>query len=242
MACETFDIYNGKIYYMELEKKTEEHRSWEYVYCEMEPDGTGRRELYRRKARWPQTAFAAGGGCLYVEDAAGDGITGINLKTGDTKHYDTSGRFIEWFCYENGYLYIWLNSADYCNVLGNILRINAVSDEKEYLADAVMDVWMEDGCLYYVWRDYGTETIKCCLSVLNLETKQLLTEILEEEGEDIRDGYLEVVGDSLLVSVTRFRDRNKYQSIREKTICFKYGIGKHRPEMLDRKERLEVNP
>lgn len=53
------------------------------------------------------------------------------------------------------------------------------------------------------------------------ETKQILTEILEEEGANIRDGYLEAAGDSLLVRVTVFRDKNKYESIREKTVYFK---------------------
>ena len=81
LAYDTFCIYGGKIYYVEPEQGSGDR---EDIYWEMEPDGTGRREVYRKKADWRYRLFTAGGGCLYVEDGE-KRITGINLKNGEKK-------------------------------------------------------------------------------------------------------------------------------------------------------------
>ena len=232
LAYDTFYIYNGKIYYMALEGKTEKYGDGEYVYYEMEPDGTGRRELYRRKEEWLNMAFAVGGGCLYAEEADGNRIMGVNLKTGEKKYYGTSELDIESLCYEDGCLYIWCTSGG--SSYTGILRMDVVSGEKERLTGVVSAAWLESGYLYYVcWYDGNREDAELTLFVLDLETKQSSAEVLAEEGGSM----LQTVGDELVVSVTVYNNH-----IKEKTTCFKYSTGTLPLERLDRKEKKEGNP
>ncbi len=198
----------------------------EDVYWEMEPDGTGRREVYRKKADWRYRLFTAGGGCLYVEDE-GNRITGVNLETGAMKSYSMSGMYVEGFCHENGYLYIGIQSAQ-AYTHADIFRMDVVSGEKEYLANHVTGTWLENGYLYYTWNDRSGGDGKLNLSVLNVETKQLETESLTEKG-GVR---MQTVGDDLVVDADIYRNMEK-----EKTVYFRYRAGVLPLERLDREEK-----
>ena len=198
----------------------------EDVYWEMEPDGTGRREVYRKKADWRYRLFTAGGGCLYVEDE-GNRITGVNLETGAMKSYSMSGMYVEGFCHENGYLYIGIQSAQ-AYTHADIFRMDVVSGEKEYLANHVTGTWLENGYLYYTWNDRSGGDGKLNLSVLNVETKQLGTESLTEKG-GVR---MQTVGDDLVVDADIYRNMEK-----EKTVYFRYRAGVLPLERLGREEK-----
>ena len=223
LAYDTFCIYGGKIYYVEPEQGS---GGREDVYWEMEPDGTGRREVYRKKADLYHRLFTAGGGCLYVEDE-GNRITGVNLETGAMKSYSMSGMYVEGFCHENGYLYIWIQSAQ-AYTHADIFRMDAVSGEKEYLANDVTGTWLENGYLYYTWNDRSGGDGKLNLSVLNVETKQLETEALTEKG-GVR---MQTVGDDLVVDADIYRNMEK-----EKTVYFRYRAGVLPLERLGREEK-----
>ncbi len=238
LAYDTFCIYGGKIYYVEPEQGS---GGREDVYWEMEPDGTGRREVYRKKADLHHRLFTAGGGCLYVEDDEnrtaergclyvdddGKWITGVNLETGAMKSYSMSGMHVEGFCHENGYLYIGIQSAqDYTHA--DIFRMDVVSGEKEYLANHVTETWLENGYLYYTWNDRSGGDGKLNLSVLNVETKQLGTESLTEKG-GVR---MQTVGDDLVVDADIYRNMEK-----EKTVYFRYRAGVLPLERLGREEK-----
>ena len=221
LAYDTFCIYGGKIYYVEPEQGS---GGREDVYWEMEPDGTGRREVYRKKADWRYRLFTAGGGCLYVEDGE-KRITGINLKNGEKKSYGMQGMSVEGLYYENGYLYI--HARNYATGK-EIFRLDAVSGEKEYLAEDFYWAYMENGYLYYVWNDHPSEDGELNLSVLNVETKQLETEVLTESS----GAWLQTVGDDLVVDVDIYKNMEK-----EKAVYFRYRAGVLPLERLDRKEK-----
>jgi len=225
---ETFYIYNRKIYYIGLESKAGGKR--EYVYWEMEPDGTDRRAVYRRKAELRHRSFTVGGGCLYVEEADGNGITGVNLETGDIKYYKTSWENMEELCYENGYLYFL---ADYGG-LSSIYRMDVISGEKEKLADDVDEAWLADGYLYYTWYDSAAK--KWNLSVLQLETMQASAEVLEEPGTS--SSILQTVEDDLLVTIIVY---DEYLNV-VKRVYYRYRANTLFLERLDRKEVLAENP
>ena len=221
LAYDTFCIYGGKIYYVEPEQG-----SWgrEDVYWEMEPDGTGRREVYRKKAELYHRLFTAGGGCLYMEDE-GNRITGVNLENGEKKSYGMQGMRVKGLYYENGYLYI--HARNYATGK-EIFRLDAVSGEKEYLAEDFYWAYMENGYLYYVWNDHPSEDGELNLSVLNVETKQLETEVLTERS----GAWLQTVGDDLVVDVDIYKNMEK-----EKAVYFRYRAGVLPLERLDRKEK-----
>ena len=223
LAYDPFCIYGGKIYYVEPERGSGDR---EDIYWEMEPDGTGRREVYRKKAELYHRLFTAGGGCLYVEDE-GNRITGVNLETGAMKSYSMSGMNVEGFCHENGYLYIWIQSAQ-AYTHADIFRMDVVSGEKEYLANHVTGTWLENGYLYYTWSDHSVEDEKRNLSVLNVETKQLETEALTERG----GAWPQTVGDDLVVTVNIYRNMEK-----EKAVYFRYRAGVLPLERLGREEK-----
>ena len=221
LAYDTFCIYGGKIYYVEPEQGSGDR---EDIYWEMEPDGTGRREVYRKKADWRYRLFTAGGGCLYVEDGE-KRITGINLKNGEKKSYGMQGMSVEGLYYENGYLYI--HARNYATGK-EIFRLDAVSGEKEYLAKDFYWAYMENGYLYYVWNDHPSEDGKLNLSVLNVETKQLETEALTESS----GAWLQTVGNDLVVDVDIYKNMEK-----EKAVYFRYRAGVLPLERLDREEK-----
>ena len=223
LAYDTFCIYGGKIYYVEPEQGSGDR---EDIYWEMEPDGTGRREVYRKKADWRYRLFTAGGGCLYVEDGE-KRITGINLKNGEKKSYGMQGMSVEGLYYENGYLYI--HARNYATGK-EIFRLDAVSGEKEYLAKDFYWAYMENGYLYYVWNDHPSEDGKLNLSVLNVETKQLETETLTERS----GAWLQTVGDDLVVDVDIYKNMEK-----EKAVYFRYRAGVLPLERLDREEKQD---
>lgn len=159
----------------------------------------------------------------------------MNLKTGERKRYSTSGLDIDGICYENGYLYI-LAASDFDYTLHNIYCMDVVSGEKEYLADYISSVWLENGYLYFVWCDWSREDWPYNLGVLNLGTKQLSTEeTLWKKGSS----YLQVVGDDLLVSMATYE--NWIHLKEEKDIYFRYRAGTLQLDRLDRKEKLEEN-
>ena len=238
LAYDTFCIYGGKIYYVEPEQGS---GGREDVYWEMEPDGTGRREVYRKKADPHQRLFTAGGGCLYVEDDEnrtaeggclyvdddGKWITGVNLKTGMLKSYCMSGIHMDGLYYEKGYLYI---QTDNYATGEKIFRMDAVSGEKEYLAEGFCWAYMENGYLYYTWNDHSGGDGKLNLSVLNVETKQLETEALTESGA----AWLQTAGDDLVVTVDIYRNREK-----KKAVYFRYRAGVLPLERLDREEKQD---
>ena len=221
LAYDTFCIYGGKIYYVEPEQGS---GGREDVYWEMEPDGTGRREVYRKKADWRYRLFTAGGGCLYVEDGE-KRITGINLKNGEKKSYGMQGMSVEGLYHENGYLYI--HARNYATGK-EIFRLDAVSGEKEYLAEDFYWAYMENGYLYYVWNDHPSEDWELNLSVLNVETKQLETEVLTESS----GAWLQTVEDDLVVDVDIYKNMEK-----EKAVYFRYRAGVLPLERLDREEK-----
>ncbi len=221
LAYDTFCIYGGKIYYVEPEQGS---GGREDVYWEMEPDGTGRREVYRKKADWRYRLFTAGGGCLYVEDGE-KRITGINLKNGEKKSYGMQGMSVEGLYHENGYLYI--HARNYATGK-EIFRLDAVSGEKEYLAEDFYWAYMENGYLYYVWNDHPSEDGELNLSVLNVETKQLETEVLTESS----GAWLQTVEDDLVVDVDIYKNMEK-----EKAVYFRYRAGVLPLERLDREEK-----
>ncbi len=221
LAYDTFCIYGGKIYYVEPEQGS---GGREDIYWEMEPDGTGRREVYRKKADWRYRLFTAGGGCLYVEDGE-KRITGINLKNGEKKSYGMQGMSVEGLYHENGYLYI--HARNYATGK-EIFRLDAVSGEKEYLAEDFYWAYMENGYLYYVWNDHPSEDGELNLSVLNVETKQLETEVLTESS----GAWLQTVGDDLVVDVDIYKNMEK-----EKAVYFRYRAGVLPLERLDREEK-----
>ena len=226
LAYDLFYIYNGKIYYMGLEN--ERRNGWECVYWEMEPDGTNRREIYRRAESWGKS-FTVGGGFLYVEEADGERITGVNLENGDRRYYSVPRVSMEGIYYENGYLYIWV--SDYGYTSNNILRMDVVSGEKKYLADCIYIAWLENGYLYYIW--YDSTVKKWSLSALNLRTEQSSTELLGENGSP----YLQTVGDDLVININVYKEHSK-----EKEIYFKYKANTLPLERLDRREILLENP
>ena len=221
LAYDTFCIYGGKIYYVEPEQGS---GGREDVYWEMEPDGTGRREVYRKKAELYHRLFTAGGGCLYMEDE-GNRITGVNLENGEKKSYGMQGMRVKGLYYENGYLYI--HARNYAT-WKEIFRLDAVSGEKEYLAEDFYWAYMENGYLYYVWNDHPSEDGELNLSVLNVETKQLETEVLTERS----GAWLQTVGDDLVVDVDIYKNMEK-----EKAVYFRYRAGVLPLERLDRKEK-----
>ncbi len=221
LAYDTFCIYGGKIYYVEPEQGS---GGREDVYWEMEPDGTGRREVYRKKAELYHRLFTAGGGCLYMEDE-GNRITGVNLENGEKKSYGIQGMRVKGLYYENGYLYI--HARNYAT-WKEIFRLDAVSGEKEYLAEDFYWAYMENGYLYYVWNDHPSEDGELNLSVLNVETKQLETEVLTERS----GAWLQTVGDDLVVDVDIYKNMEK-----EKAVYFRYRAGVLPLERLDRKEK-----
>ncbi len=221
LAYDTFCIYGGKIYYVEPEQGS---GGREDVYWEMEPDGTGRREVYRKKAELYHRLFTAGGGCLYMEDE-GNRITGVNLENGEKKSYGLQGMSVDGLYYENGYLYI--QKDDYPTG-GKIFRMDVVSGEKEYLAKDFYWAYMENGYLYYTWNDYYGGDGKLNLSVLNAETKQLETEVLTESGA----AWLQTAGDDLVVTVDIYKNMEK-----EKAVYFRYRAGVLPLERLDREEK-----
>ncbi len=221
LAYDTFCIYGGKIYYVEPEQGS---GGREDVYWEMEPDGTGRREVYRKKAELYHRLFTAGGGCLYMEDE-GNRITGVNLENGEKKSYGMQGMRVKGLYYENGYLYI--HARNYATGK-EIFRLDAVSGEKEYLAEDFYWAYMENGYLYYVWNDHPSEDGELNLSVLNVETKQLETEVLTERS----GAWLQTVGDDLVVDVDIYKNMEK-----EKAVYFRYRAGVLPLERLDRKEK-----
>ena len=237
-AYDPFCIYGGKIYYVEPEQGS---GGREDVYWEMEPDGTGRREVYRKKADPHQRLFTAGGGCLYVEDDEnrtaeggclyvdddGKWITGVNLETGVLKSYCMSGMHMDGLYYEKGYLYIQTNNYPTGE---KIFRMDVVSGEKEYLAEGFYWAYVENGYLYYVWNDNPNGNGKLNLSVLNVEIKQLETEALTERG----GVGLQTVGDDFVVDVDVYRNREK-----EKAIYFRYKAGVLPLERLDREEKQD---
>ncbi len=223
LAYDTFCIYGGKIYYVEPEQGS---GGREDVYWEMEPDGTGRREVYRKKAELYHRLFTAGGGCLYMEDE-GNRITGVNLENGEKKSYGLQGMSVDGLYYENGYLYI--QKDDYPTG-GKIFRMDVVSGEKEYLAKDFYWAYMENGYLYYVWNDHPSEDGKLNLSVLNVETKQLETETLTERS----GAWLQTVGDDLVVDVDIYKNMEK-----EKAVYFRYRAGVLPLERLDREEKQD---
>ena len=223
LAYNTFYIYNGKIYYMVLDSQKSE--GWEYVYWEMDLDGTGRRALYRRQWKSTHISFTVGGGCLYVEEADGDGITGVNLETGDRKHYSACWTFIRQLYYENGYLYI-VNEDYYSGC--TILRVDAVWGKEEQLTDSCASAWLEGRYLYYT--NYDSTVKRWTISILDLETEQMSVEVLEEsEGANTR---LQTVGDDLVVILSN----------RERDIYYRYGSNTLQLERLDRQEVPAENP
>ncbi len=221
LAYDTFCIYGGKIYYVEPEQGS---GGREDVYWEMEPDGTGRREVYRKKAELYHRLFTAGGGCLYMEDE-GNRITGVNLENGEKKSYGLQGMRVDGLYYENGYLYIQTHNYPTGEI---IFRLDVVSGEKEYLAEGFCWVYMENGYLYYTWNDHYGGDGKLNLSVLNVETKQLETEALTESGA----AWLQTAGDDLVVTVDIYRNREK-----KKAVYFRYRAGVLPLERLDREEK-----
>ena len=221
LAYDPFCIYGGKIYYVEPERGSGDR---EDIYWEMEPDGIGRREVYRKKADPDHRLFTAGGGCLYVEDE-GNRITGVNLENGGKKSYGLQGMRVDGFYYENGYLYIQTNNYPTGE---KIFRMDVVSGEKEYLAEGFYWAYVENGYLYYVWNDNPNGNGKLNLSVLNVEIKQLETEALTERG----GVGLQTVGDDFVVDVDVYRNGEK-----EKAIYFRYRAGVLPLERLDREEK-----
>lgn len=229
LAYDLFYIYNGKIYYMGLENRTEKgEQYWECVYWEMEPDGTDRREIYRRKESGGKS-FTVGGGFLYVEEADGEKITGVNLENGDKRYYSIPKADIEKIYYEDGYLYIWV--SDYGYTSNHIIQMDVVYGKEEYLADCIFAAWLENGYLYYI--GYDNTVKKWSLNALDLETEQTSTETLGENGIP----YLQTVGDDLVISISVYKENNK-----EKEIYFKYKANTLPLERLDRKEVVEENP
>ncbi len=221
LAYDTFCVYGGKIYYVEPEQGSGDR---EDVYWEMEPDGTGRREVYRKKAELYHRLFTVGGGCLYMEDE-GNRITGVNLENGEKKSYGMQGMRVDGLYYENGYLYIQTHNYPTGK---KIFRLDAVSGEKEYLAEDFYWAYVENEYLYYVWNDDPSEDGKLNLSILNVETKQLETEALTERGV-VR---LQTVGDDFVVTVDIYRNREK-----KKAVYFRYRAGVLPLERLDREEK-----
>ena len=159
-----------------------------------------------------------------MEDG-GKRITGINLKNGEKKSYGMQGMRVEGLYYENGYLYI--HARNYATGK-EIFRLDAVSGEKEYLAEDFYWAYMENGYLYYVWNDHPSEDGELNLSVLNVETKQLETEVLTERS----GAWLQTVGDDLVVDVDIYKNMEK-----EKAVYFRYRAGVLPLERLDRKEK-----
>ena len=166
-----------------------------------------------------------------MEDADGDGITGVNLETGDMRYYKTSWAYINGLYYENGYLYIAAGSG-----WSNIYQMDVISGEREHLAYNVSMAWMENRYLYYIWYDSTFENWN--LSVLNLDTKQSSAEVLAEP--DIIDSYLQTVGDELLVTIPVYYDEYLYKVI--KCVFYKYRANTLSLERLDRKEVPVENP
>lgn len=232
LSYERFSFYNGKIYYAGAEKV---RWSQEDVFWEMEPDGTGRREIYRRNENMSyKRLFTVGGGCLYVEDKKG--MTVVNLETGDRKHYKAAWENMKYLYYQAGCLYFL---ADY-GMTSSIYRMNIISCKTEKLAESVDAAWLEGGYLYYIWYDSVGEKLN--LSVLDLETKQSFTEELEEPV--ISTPYLQTVGNDILVNMQVY-DEYKYKEYLfevEKYVYYKYGSNTLQLERLDRQEVPAENP
>ena len=157
----------------------------------------------------------------------GNRITGVNLENGEKKSYGLQGMSVDGLYYKNGYLYI--QKDDYPTG-GKIFRMDVVSGEKEYLAEDFYWAYMENGYLYYVWNDHPSEDGELNLSVLNVETKQLETEVLTESS----GAWLQTVGDDLVVDVDIYRNMEK-----EKAVYFRYRAGVLPLERLDREEKQD---
>ncbi len=188
------------------------------VYQEMELGGENKREIYRTDMQTWGSVFALGGGCLYLLewDDEKEWITGVNLETGDTRYYSMGGMSIYTLFYEGGYLYI----SSFSNTV-SIFRMDVSSGQTEYLADCIEmawrppseiaiseecdfmnTVWLENGYLYFMWQDKNAALERWLFSALDVETKQMSTEVLvEKESESWQEdrGYLEVVGDEAAV-------------------------------------------
>ena len=224
LAYDTFCIYKEKIYYIGVEGSK---NGWEYVCWEMEPDGKNRRAVYRRREAGNRKCkvFSIGGGCLYMEGADENGITRVNLDTGDIKYYNTLQTDIVNLYYENGYLYILTD--DHHNGGNIVWRMDVVTGEIEQLVERVdYFICLENGYLYYLWHDpsNGNETI----NVLNLDTGRSSAETLEEKG----NSHMRIVDDKFVVITYVYGENwNK-----EKDIYYIYKINTLPLERLDRKE------
>lgn len=214
LSYERFNLYNGKIYYVGAAD----------VFWEMETDGTGRREIYRKSKNIYHRLFTVGGGCFYVENQGG--ITGVNLETGDRKYYKDVGKDLDNLYYKDGYLYY--------DIKGSIYRMNVISGKKEELAGA-NKAWLEGGYLYYIWQD--SVDWKWNLSVLDPETKQSSTEVLE--GPKTSHAFLQLVGEDLLVVIHVY---DEYMYKVEKYIYYRYRSDTLQLERLYRQEVLAENP
>lgn len=221
-----FYIYNGKIYYMPREYVREEKDWFSYtrdnVYQEMELGGGDKREIYRTDMQTWGSVFALGGGCLYLleRDDEKKWIIGVNLETGDIRYYDMGGMSIYALFYEDGYLYISSFRSATSDIV-SIFRMDVSSGQTEYLADCIEmawrppseiaiseecdfmnTVWLENGYLYFMWQDKNAALERWFFSALDVETKQMSTEVLVEKESELWQedrGYLEVVGDEIAV-------------------------------------------
>ena len=188
------------------------------LFRSMELGEGDKREIYRTDMKTGGSEFALGGGCLYLLewDDEKEWITGVNLETGDTRYYSMGGMSIYTLFYEGGYLYI----SSFSNTV-SIFRMDVSSGQTEYLADCiemawrppseiaiseecdfVNTVWLENGYLYFMWQDKNAALERWLFSALDVETKQMSTEVLvEKKSESWQEdrGYLEVVGDETAV-------------------------------------------
>lgn len=223
LSYERFSIYNGKIYYVGEETG---RRDWKDVCWEMEVDGTGRREIYRRKRDWKYRMFTVGGGCFYIGDE--EGVTGVNLETGVRRYYKASWKGMKCLYYEDGYLYFL---ADY-GMMSSIYRMNVVCGAAEQLADNVYAAWLENGYLYYTLYDDTDEKWK--ISILDLENGQLSSDAMMEGGTS----DIQIVGEDLLIKRRVYgEDWNT-----EKFVYYRYRADMLPLERLDRQEIPVENP
>ena len=191
-----FSICNGKIYSVTLEKGPNGGR--ECVYWEMGLDGEDRHAIYRKAGDTDSRAFALGGEGLYMGD--GNGVTRLSMDNGDIRHYTLdvdSGMGIGGLYYEGGFLYATVG-VNHGGWLKKVVRIDVVSGKKEYLASNAGAVWVENGCLYYLW--YGSrQSVNSGwkLVIYDLETKQMLETGVFGSGVS----YMERLGDGLVIDI-----------------------------------------
>lgn len=164
LSCDTdYYIYEDEIYF-------QYHQKGKRCFYKAALDGEEVTELYSdSQEEQTDAAYAVGGGCLYLKD--GQQILGINLKSGENRHFDTEAKYIGGMFYEDGRLYIY--DPEKKEVYQMDVRTGG---EIKLIAGKILKdcVWIHDGYLYYAEGEKDAKGYSCDLKAMNLNTGDII--------------------------------------------------------------------